>query len=57
MTSECVELPVVPLHLLTPHLLSLPIRLKSIMPPFVGVPGIVIVKPKAITEGIAETEG
>ena len=55
MTSEGVEL--VPLRFFTPHLLTLPIRLSSVMPPLVVVAGIVIVEPEAVTEGIAETEG
>ena len=56
--SEGVEL--VPLRLLTPHFLTLPIRLISVTPPFVGVAGMVIVDPEAVitgAEGIAKTEG
>ena len=58
MTSEGVEL--VPLHLLTPHFLTLSIRLSSVAPPFIGVAGMVVVDPKAIvtgTEDTAKTEG
>ena len=55
ITSEGVEL--VPLRLLTPHLLTLPIRLRSVPPPFVGVTGTVVVEPEAAIKGITETEG
>ena len=51
----------VPLRLLTPHFLTLPIRLKRFAPPFVGVAGVVVViDPEAIvagTGGVAKTEG
>ena len=53
MTSEGVEL--VPFRFLTPHLLTLPIRLSSVVPPLVVVVDIGVVEPKAVTEG-AETE-
>jgi len=56
--SEGVEL--VPFRLLTPHFLTLPIRLISIALPFVGAAGMVIVAPEAVitgAEGIVKTEG
>jgi hypothetical protein len=55
MTSEGIE--IVPLCFLTSHLLILPIRLSSVVPPLVAVAGIVIVEPEVVIEGIAETEG
>ena len=58
ITSEGVEL--VPLRLLTPHFLTLLIRLKSVAPPFVGVAGVVVVVDPEATltgTGVAKTEG
>jgi len=43
-----------------PHILTLPIQLISVAPPFLGVAGMVIVDPEAAitgTEGIVKTEG
>jgi len=58
ITSEAVEL--LPLCLLTHHFLMLPIRLLDVEPPFVGVAGVVVIEPEAITiraESVAETDG
>ena len=51
ITSEDVEL--VPFRLLTPHFLTLPIRLISVASPFVGVAGIVIPKPSSPAQRVS----
>ena len=54
--TEGIEL--VPFCFLTPHFLTLPMRLKSVAPVFVGV--VVFIEPEAVVtgkEGIAKTKG